>query len=90
MSKRKLTRDALVEMIKKNYLKNDCSLDDFGGKEFIVDMYIDGYQGVRNYDNDELKECFEREIEPTSIKKLTTGEFQVDYDDWGDDEGDDA
>lgn len=72
-----LTRDDLIEIIEDKYLNQSESLEKLLGEDFIIDMYINGYVGVRYYSNLELLDCFKEEINPISIEDIGNDEFEV-------------
>jgi TATA-box binding protein (TBP) (component of TFIID and TFIIIB) len=74
--KKRLTKEELVEMIEDKYL-NSNSIEDMLDLDFIVDMYINGYKGVANYEEEEFTGCVERELDIEIIKKFKNGKYEI-------------
>lgn len=74
--KNKLTKEELIEKINDKYL-NCGSIEDMLDLDFIVDMYVNGYKGVANYEEEDFVECIERELDIEVIKKFKNGKYEV-------------
>jgi len=72
----KKTKEELVNLIEEKYLFS-MDIEDMLDLDFIVDMYINGYNGVANYDDEDFNECVERELDIKIIKKLKNGKYEV-------------
>jgi len=74
--KKTKTKYEIIEIIENKYL-NCNSIEDMIDVDFIVDMYINGYNGISNYDDDDFIECVERELGVKVLKKLKDDKFII-------------
>jgi len=72
----KKTKEEIIEMIEEKYLNSD-SIEDMFDIDFIVDMYINGYNGIVNYEEEDFIECVERELDVKVTEKLKNGKFII-------------
>lgn len=81
MKRSKLTREDLISRIEEKYTGNPEKISSFLEPEFIIDMYINGYNGIKNSTDQELMDMFDIDFNPASIDSIGSGWFEVEFDD---------
>ena len=79
MKRTKLTREDLIQRIEDKYINESeyLSLE----PEFIIDMYINGFKGIKNYTDQDLMDVFDTKLNPASIETIGNGWFEVEFND---------
>ncbi len=77
--KKILTKEELVDIIREKYMNSD-NIESMFGSSFIIDMYINGYPGISNFNDEDFINVVKMELDSESIKFLNNVDFEVDID----------